>query len=255
MKWLVFIHHERRKEVPLCWYAFIPHQKIDFLVATKVLLRLTAFLRALCAGGLAEEVNDAILKAAFIPFGELREVVLPIDPASSSYCRFVFYRHGRLTGSAFLSGCAVQNRGFAFIEFEDAEDAIHAIDNMNNAEFYGKVLRINYSRPSAVAKNRGRTPLAARTSFPLLMQSLALLQCGKMRSTYRKTWQSQRNQTTWLWMLPLHETLSLSLLENQSMQWKKRELVWVGCRGCDQPDRTPSSVFYIARVDEINRST
>lgn len=40
------------------------------------------------------------------------------------------------------------HRSFAFIEFESAEDAAHALDNMNNAEFYGKVLKINYSRPS-----------------------------------------------------------------------------------------------------------
>jgi RNA recognition motif-containing protein len=40
------------------------------------------------------------------------------------------------------------HRSFAFVEFESAEDAAHALDNMNNAEFYGKVLKINYSRPS-----------------------------------------------------------------------------------------------------------
>lgn len=43
-----------------------------------------------------------------------------------------------------------KNRGFAFVEFADPDDAEHALDNMNNAEFYGKVLRINYARQYGV---------------------------------------------------------------------------------------------------------
>lgn len=39
-----------------------------------------------------------------------------------------------------------KNRGFAFVEFADPDDAEHAMDNMNDAEFYGKVLRVNYAR-------------------------------------------------------------------------------------------------------------
>jgi RNA recognition motif-containing protein len=31
------------------------------------------------AGGLAEEVDEGVLRAAFIPFGEISEVQLPID--------------------------------------------------------------------------------------------------------------------------------------------------------------------------------
>jgi peptidyl-prolyl isomerase E (cyclophilin E) len=52
-----------------------------------------------------------------------------------------------------------KNRGFAFIEFEDPEDAAHALDNMNNAEFYNRVLKINYAKPQAVSKNKASTSL------------------------------------------------------------------------------------------------
>jgi len=40
-----------------------------------------------------------------------------------------------------------QPRGFAHIEFEDAEDCEHAIFNMNNSEFFGKVLAVSYAKP------------------------------------------------------------------------------------------------------------
>jgi peptidyl-prolyl isomerase E (cyclophilin E) len=86
--------------------------------------------RTLYIGGLAEEVNEKLLHAAFITFGEIVDLVVPIDPATQ------------------------KNRGFAFIEFEDAEDAAHALDNMNNAEFFNRVLKINYAKPQAVSKNK-----------------------------------------------------------------------------------------------------
>ena len=57
-------------------------------------------------GGLAEEVDEKILQAAFIPFGEIMDVQIPLDYESEKH------------------------RGFAFIEFEAAEDAASAIDNM-----------------------------------------------------------------------------------------------------------------------------
>lgn len=60
----------------------------------------------LSLGGLAEEVDEKVLHAAFIPFGEIVDVQIPLDYESEKH------------------------RGFAFIEFEMAEDAAAAIDNM-----------------------------------------------------------------------------------------------------------------------------
>ena len=48
-----------------------------------------------------------------------------------------------------------KHRGFAFVEFELVEDAEHALFNMNNAELYGRVLKISYAKPQALAKNKG----------------------------------------------------------------------------------------------------
>ena len=55
---------------------------------------------------MTEEVDEKVLRAAFIPFGEICEVQLPIDYQTEKH------------------------RGFAFIDFDLPEDAQAAIDNM-----------------------------------------------------------------------------------------------------------------------------
>merc|ERR1719411_2099387 len=76
----------------------------------------------LYVGGLAEAVKEETLHAAFIPFGEVVSIQLPID------------------------GAIQNHRGFGFVEFEDPEDAAAAIDNMDGAEVMGRVLRVNLAR-------------------------------------------------------------------------------------------------------------
>ena len=38
-------------------------------------------------------------------------------------------------------------RGFAYIEFEEAEDAEEAIFNMNESELYNRVIKVDAARP------------------------------------------------------------------------------------------------------------
>ena len=82
--------------------------------------------RTLYVGGLDESVSESTLRAAFVPFGEITEVNLPMDASSSKH------------------------KGFAFVQFDDKEDAAEAIDNMHNAELFGRVLRVNLAKPDAV---------------------------------------------------------------------------------------------------------
>lgn len=87
-------------------------------------------LQILCfclLGGLSEEVDDKMVQAAFIPFGDILDVNIPIDYETSKH------------------------RGFAFLEFELAEDAAAAIDNMNESELCGRTIRVNIAKPM---KNR-----------------------------------------------------------------------------------------------------
>ena len=58
--------------------------------------------------GLDEQVDDKILLAAFIPFGVVKEVSIPIDAGPG------------------------KKRGFGFVEFEEADDAAEARENMNS---------------------------------------------------------------------------------------------------------------------------
>ena len=79
--------------------------------------------KMLYVGGLAEEVDQKVLQAAFIPFGDIVEVNMPVDYETEKH------------------------RGFAFIEFESSEDAQAAIDNMNDGEMFGRQLRVNLAKP------------------------------------------------------------------------------------------------------------
>jgi len=84
---------------------------------------MEASKKIIYVGGLADEVDQKVLNAAFIPFGDIIEVNLPIDYETEKH------------------------RGFAFIEFELAEDASAAIDNMNEGEMFGRQLRCNLAKP------------------------------------------------------------------------------------------------------------
>lgn len=69
-------------------------------------LKMSSDKRTIYVGGLADDVNDKLINNAFIPFGDISDIQMPVDYESQ--------RH----------------RGFAFIEYENAEDAAAAIDNM-----------------------------------------------------------------------------------------------------------------------------
>ena len=89
-------------------------------------MSLTNDKRTLYVGGLEESVSLDVLRAAFVPFGELVDVNLPTDPSGQKH------------------------RGFAFVQYETKEDAADAIDNMDNAELYGRVLKVNIAKPDAM---------------------------------------------------------------------------------------------------------
>lgn len=79
--------------------------------------------RTIYVGSLADEVDEKTLQAAFIPFGDIFEVQFPMDYETQKH------------------------RGFAFIEYESAEDAAAAIDNMNDSELFGRAIRVNLAKP------------------------------------------------------------------------------------------------------------
>ena len=98
-------------------------------------------------------MTDDILRAAFIPFGEVTDVNMPMDNSSCERDRPTHRPLARLKlqADASRSSLAAKHKGFAFLQFEDRHDAADAIDNMNNAELFGRVLRVNVAKPSAGA--------------------------------------------------------------------------------------------------------
>ena len=90
-------------------------------------------------GGLASMVTADSLHDAFIPFGEITEVSLPRNENPNN-------NNNRDNNNA-TDEEGPTHRGFAYVEYEDADDAREAIDNMDQAEFYGRVLRVSPAKP------------------------------------------------------------------------------------------------------------
>ncbi|XP_045606148.1 peptidyl-prolyl cis-trans isomerase E-like isoform X2 [Procambarus clarkii] len=88
--------------------------------------------RILYVGGLADEVTDDVLRSAFIPFGDVVDIQIPLDYETEKH------------------------RGFAFIEFELPEDALAAIDNMNESELFGRTIRVNLAKPQKAKEGSSR---------------------------------------------------------------------------------------------------
>ncbi|CAJ0952718.1 unnamed protein product, partial [Mesorhabditis belari] len=88
--------------------------------------------RTLYVGGFSEEVTEKILMGAFIPFGEIVAISIPMDYETGTH------------------------RGFGFVEFELAEDAAAAIDNMNESELFGRTIRCNFARPPKASERSTR---------------------------------------------------------------------------------------------------
>jgi RNA recognition motif-containing protein len=95
------------------------------------------------AGGLAEEVDEKILHAAFVPFGEVKDVKTPLDQATQKH------------------------RSFGFVTFLEREDAAAAMDNMDGAELFGRVLTVNYAFPEKI--KGGEQGWAAQPSMSRLL--------------------------------------------------------------------------------------
>lgn len=71
-------------------------------------------------------VTSAVLNEAFIPFGEIADVTMPKPEAPSS---------------------TDLHRGFGYVEFEEAVDAKEAVNNMDQSELYGRVIKVAMAKP------------------------------------------------------------------------------------------------------------
>ncbi|XP_037069915.1 peptidyl-prolyl cis-trans isomerase E-like [Pollicipes pollicipes] len=88
--------------------------------------------RTVYVGGLADEVTEEVIHGAFIPFGDIQDIQIPLDYETEKH------------------------RGFAFVEFELAEDALAAVDNMHESELFGRTVRVNLARPLRIKEGSSR---------------------------------------------------------------------------------------------------
>lgn len=79
----------------------------------------------LFVGGLSPQVTESVLYEAFVPFGPIVDRSLPRPELPSS---------------------KEPHRGFGYVEFENAEDAREAIDNMDQSELFGRVIKVNVAK-------------------------------------------------------------------------------------------------------------
>lgn len=78
-----------------------------------------------------EEVTEDILKAAFLPFGDIKSVEIPLD-----------HRGVR--------------RDFGFVTFDDVDDADAAIDNMHRSELFGRTIIVSEAKPDGARLGSSR---------------------------------------------------------------------------------------------------
>lgn len=82
-------------------------------------------------GNLSYQATEEDLKTVFAEYGGVKRVTLPTD---------------RETGKM---------RGFAFVEMTDEAQEDAAIEELNEAEWMGRVLRVNKARPKENTRSGG----------------------------------------------------------------------------------------------------
>jgi RNA recognition motif-containing protein len=87
--------------------------------------------------GLAPNLRAQDLHAAFIPFGDIADINLPKPDLAPGQ-------------SAPPPGVSLGHRGFGYVEFESAEDAAEAIDNMHLSELHGRTVRVAKAKPMRI---------------------------------------------------------------------------------------------------------
>ena len=82
-------------------------------------------------GNLSYKVTQEALKEVFAEYGAVKNISLPVDRETNRI------------------------RGFGFVELENAKDEDQAIDELDGAEWMGRVLKVNKARPKETRNGGG----------------------------------------------------------------------------------------------------
>ncbi len=123
-------------------------------------------------GGLGPQATTANVFDAFIPFGDIADVTLPKSDRHAKQQRTNGVGDdaagaGPSTEHGADPDAEAGHRGFAYVEYEDADDAKEAIDNMDKSEFFGRTLKVTAAKaPKSTNEGLGsRTALWNQVSF------------------------------------------------------------------------------------------
>lgn len=76
-----------------------------------------------------DNVTEQALYAFFNTFGDIKSIQIPIDHITEKF------------------------RGFAFVEFDEREDALAAIDNYDKTDFMDRTIKVRRSKPIDLKPN------------------------------------------------------------------------------------------------------
>lgn len=103
-------------------------------------------------GGLHQKVTIEMLYELFVTFGVIKHIDLPLDHKTQQQ---QINRQSEEFQQKLENPAEQQkHRGFAFIEYEEAEDSLSAIDNLDEGEFQGKIIRVKKARPIKQKQSR-----------------------------------------------------------------------------------------------------
>lgn len=116
------------------------------LTLVKMSTTPTSQKSTLYIGNLDPLITSQVLHDAFLPFGEIIEISLPKPELASQQ-----------------KSSPTAHRGFGYVEFSSPQDAAEAIDNMDQSELFGRVIRVNQAKPQK-AVGSGEEGLGSRTA-------------------------------------------------------------------------------------------
>ena len=114
-------------------------------------------------GGLDNAVSALTLHDAFVPFGEIVDISLPKPDLPSN---------------------RDPHRGFGYVEFQEAEDAREAIDNMDQSELFGRVIKVAQAKPQK-EQNEG---LGSKTAVWEQVCYLCVASSKRMLTILKEGW-------------------------------------------------------------------
>ncbi|KAK4202536.1 hypothetical protein QBC40DRAFT_168962, partial [Triangularia verruculosa] len=109
-------------------------------------------------GNLPPQATVQTISEAFLPFGEIADISLPKNDGRGPNNA----PNGTDKSNDFLGTRQNQqqlqestHRGFAYVEFEDEADAKEAIDNMDQAEIFGRTIKVSAAKIPKSAQSGG----------------------------------------------------------------------------------------------------